>query len=441
MKKCYNNCVTKNSVLTKNHAPVKAAPASRNASAVLKTLIQRGFPAYLHSFSAIDAYLGRSPANETLVLTGADTADLARIFIDIRFPGIDLADAALDADGQTYYFRCVDFDAYSGQAERFLFTSDFFKTGESLCPSFKILAFYRDCRSNHFLDPYTNYPLLRDIKKGLKPELQPKSIFPGAERCRAVMDWALILAKYFPVDDMQISGEKPAAAITGNNIFQNLDKGTSPCIEEQRVLLKELLSGPNPAAGLDFLMCQGFIAEYWPELAVLNDVDHSKEFHPEGNVWKHTLETFRYRKASAGTFDLRLSLGLLLHDIGKAVAEAAGKNRFDGHAELGEQQASRFLRRLGFEPALVSDVCYLVKNHMLPAALPRLPLIRTEDKMLSPLFPVLMELYRCDESSSFKGPDGYYQSSAAYQSFLRNKRNPYRTADGKKHSDKRRSKW
>jgi poly(A) polymerase len=43
-----------------------------------------------------------------------------------------------------------------------------------------------------------------------------------------------------------------------------------------------------------------------------------------------------------------------------------------------------------------------------------------------------MELYRCDESSSFKGLDGYYESSAAYQSYLRNRRNPYRSADGKK---------
>jgi poly(A) polymerase len=69
---------------------------------------------------------------------------------------------------------------------------------------------------------------------------------------------------------------------------------------------------------------------------------------------------------------------------------------------------------------------------MLPAALPRLPLARTGEIMASPLFPTLMELYRCDEASSFKGPDGYYESSAAYQDYLRYRRNPYRSADGKK---------
>jgi poly(A) polymerase len=142
------------------------------------------------------------------------------------------------------------------------------------------------------------------------------------------------------------------------------------------------------------------------------------------------MEALRHRKS--GGFDLRLSLGLLLHDVGKPLSNSAGSRRFDGHAELGERQARRFLERLGFESPLVSDVCYLVRNHMLPAALPRLPLVRTGEIMSSPLFPALLELYRCDESSSFKGLDGYYQSSAAYQAYLKNRRNPYRSADGKK---------
>ncbi|MCL2270008.1 MAG: HD domain-containing protein, partial [Treponema sp.] len=172
---------------------------------------------------------------------------------------------------------------------------------------------------------------------------------------------------------------------------------------------------------------------YWPELAALDNVDHSKEFHPEGNVWKHTMETMRYRKTpgQAG-FDLRLSLGLLLHDVGKPLSEASGRRRFNGHAELGEPLARRFLERLGFEAPLVRDVCYLVRNHMLPAALSRLPLKRTGEIMESFLFPTLLELYRCDESSSFKGLDNYYQNSAAYQSYLKHRRNPYRSANGKK---------
>jgi poly(A) polymerase len=69
---------------------------------------------------------------------------------------------------------------------------------------------------------------------------------------------------------------------------------------------------------------------------------------------------------------------------------------------------------------------------MLPAALKRLPLSKTAEIMASPLFPTLMELYRCDESSSFKGLDRYYENTAAYQAYLKNVKNPYRSKDGKK---------
>jgi poly(A) polymerase len=237
------------------------------------------------------------------------------------------------------------------------------------------------------------------------------------------MDASLLLAKYFAPDS---DAEKKINKIA--DLINSLHADAVPGQEEQRLLLTSLMTSGNPGIGLELLKACGFIGGYWPELSALDEADHSKEFHPEGNVWKHTLETFRYRKSG----DLRLSLGLLLHDAGKPLAVSAGSRRFDGHAELGEALARKFLGRLGFDTTLINDVCFLVRHHMITAALPRLPLFRTSEIMSSDLFPDLLELYRCDESSSFKGLDGYYESSAAYQSFLRNKRNPYRAADGKK---------
>ena len=400
---------------------VYAALSPPNANAVFDALVKKGFPVYLWGFSAIDAYLGRLSAEESLALTGADTADLARIFEELRYPGVCIADAALDEGEGTIYFHCADFE--SGAHSVFFSQTGPFQGGEGWRPSFRFLEFYQDQLTGHFIDPQGNYPLLRQCLKGLRPDLQPEDLNPGIERYRALMDWAIILARYFPLEEVQFRKA---------DLFRELSEGPQPCIEELRLLLSELLVSPNPASGLAFLKKNHFIDQFFPELAVLDDVDQSKEFHPEGNAWKHTLETFRYRKASGRTYDLRLSLGLLLHDIGKSLAETNGSRRFDGHAELGERQARRFLERLGFNTSLIGDVCYLVKNHMFPAALPRLPLIRSEERMASPLFPTLLELYRCDESSSFKGPDGYYESSAAYQSYLRYRRNPYRSADGKK---------
>jgi poly(A) polymerase len=428
-----------------------------NNTGVCETLAAHGYAVNICGFSAIDRYLGWDSLPFVLIETGADLSDLARHFEGIRFPGASLADGAVEQNGRCYFFRCLDPEDVPR-------------------PSYKFLGFNQDWKTRRFRDPWGFYPLLRQIRDGdaampygialpnAAPPVKPRenssnSIFnrgltldlpppwwEGLDRTagywRAAMDGALILARYSLNEDPRYGEINQIVAL----ILQ-LPKGPPPGGEEQRTLLMGLLSSPHPGFGLELLKASGFIGELWPELALLDDVDHSKEFHPEGNVWKHTIETFRYRKTAVNSrttatqrvaaipkmaFDFRLSLALLLHDVGKPISASSGSHRFEGHAEIGARQARKFLERLGFERPLIEDIYYLVKNHMLPAALPRLPLIRTQEIMESPLFPTLMELYRCDESSSFKGLDGYYESSAAYQTYLRNRRNPYRSADGKK---------
>jgi poly(A) polymerase len=123
--------------------------------------------------------------------------------------------------------------------------------------------------------------------------------------------------------------------------------------------------------------------------------------------------------------DLILSLGLLLHDMGKPDAEGAGEKRFDGHSEIGARLASRFLRRLGFSEQTVADVEYLVRFHMMPAALRSLPPFRTDPILSSPLFPQLLEVYRADCSSSYMDEETYYEACRFYRAWLRNRGNPY----------------
>jgi poly(A) polymerase len=387
--------------------------------AIFAPLISAGYPVRLHSFSALDSYMGLAPLPFTLAETGADIPVLARLLEGLRFPGVDIADGAVDVAGQSWYFRCVDPD-------------------DARPPSYALLSLSQDWTTTRFRDPLDTYPLLRELRDGCREKTPASSVEapagpwwtglnPGAGHYQALMDAALILARY---DDHRDS--VPAEILRS---LANLSEDLPPKPEAQRLLLTGLLVSPRPDWGLELLKAAGFIREFWPELAILDDVDHSKEYHPEGNVWKHTLETFRYRKTTShnsAAYDLRLSLGLLLHDVGKPLSASSGSHRFNGHAEVGARAARKFLERLEFDLPLIADIYYLVKNHMLPAALPRLPLVRTREILESPLDPTRMELYRCDESSSFKGLDGYYESSAAYQSYLRNRRNPYRFADGKK---------
>jgi len=382
---------------------------------ICSSLCTGGYSVKFRGFSAIDKYLGLSALPFTWAETSADIATLARFIENLRFPGVDIADAAADTPEGTCYFHCLDSD-----------------DGEKPGFSFPLLSFGYDWQTRRFHDPLGVYPLLRELKSGKSdmPE-NPQTAPPHTiDRYRLVMDASLLLARYDLPAFTQIPSLSPHDPLPGPEL--------------QRAFLVCLLVSPRPDRALELLKRSGFLEALWPELACLDDVDHSKEFHPEGNVWNHTLETFRHRKtASGGTFDLRLSLGLLLHDAGKPASASFGNHRFDGHAELGAKAATRFLERLEFEPSLIRDIFFLVRNHMLPAALKRLPLTRTAEIMASPLFPTLMELYRCDESSSFKGLDGYYENSAAYQAYLRNLKNPYRSADGKKMGkrERRRQSW
>ena len=139
------------------------------------------------------------------------------------------------------------------------------------------------------------------------------------------------------------------------------------------------------------------------------------------------METLKYRKKT----DLTLSLALLLHDIGKPVAKKTADKPFHEHSELGARIGRKFLARLGFSKEMQKDICFLIRYHMIPGALKKLPLFRTEKLMDSPLFPNLLELYRADISSSFNGPESYYDACRIYKSYLKSKNNPYKTVKGR----------
>jgi len=378
---------------------MKSSGPGSEIEELCSSLAAAGYTVKFSGYSALDLYF-RLPSLPFLwIETNADIAVLARYIDNMRFPGVDIADAAVETSGSTCYFRCLE-------------------SGERSKTCFPILSLTYDWLTKRFQDPLGIYPLLRELRDHkLETVHNLNLVQPRIENHRIAMEAALLLARY------GFSAEAFAAATA-----QEL-----PRPEAQRAFLSCLMLSARPEEGLELLKKSDFLKEFWPELAYLNEVDHSKEFHPEGNVWNHTLETFRYRKpAASGAFDLRLSLALLLHDTGKPISASFGNHRFDGHAELGALAAARFMERLEFEPSLIQDIYYLVRNHMLPAALKRLPLVKTKEIMASPLFPTLLELYRCDESSSFKGLNDFYENTAAYQAYLKNIKNPYRSKDGKK---------
>ena len=351
----------------------------------LAALVDRALPFWETSFSALDAYHGIEGAPVRFVALGADLVELAKALEGLEYRGLPWADASLESGGLTFHFRCVDGNFHSEE-------------GPS---SFAPLDLFRVPDTRRFLDPRGVYESLREGR-----------IEPRRDDGAQLFEAAAMLSRY----DYQLpEGYLPAPP----------REMSAPA---QRDLLSLVLTSDHPERGLELLRVSGFIERFWPELAALPGTSQSKEHHPEGDAWDHTLETFRHRKLP----ELSLSLALLLHDAGKPDAASVEGRRFARHAEIGAGIASRFLSRLGFDRATIETVAYLIRWHMLPAALPRLPIQTAREALEDFRFPMLLELYRCDELSTFRGPDGYYEACAAYREWRRNLRNPYRDEEGRK---------
>jgi poly(A) polymerase len=341
------------------------------------TLARSGLPFREYGLTALDSYRGRLPSRRVdFYLVEGSIVDLAKIFEHLEFPALPYADAAI-LSGQ------------DGEA-RFLCTENIRAKGIG---SLRLSDFRRNPADGHFQDPGDAYPLLKEGK------FSPEARIPE----NALFETALFLSRLAP-------------SPPGETCMPEPPREASRLM--QRDLLTHILQGPNSAAALDFLARCGFVERWWPELHALHLVDHAKDCHPEGGGWSHTMEALGHRK----TLDLTISLAILLHDIGKPLSVSSEGRRFDRHAELGTKVAARFLRNLGFEEKIVEDVSYMVRWHMLPAALPRIPLSSVDEIVYDRRFPDLLELFRCDEFSSFKGPDAYYASCAAYRTIMKRKK-------------------
>ena len=141
---------------------------------------------------------------------------------------------------------------------------------------------------------------------------------------------------------------------------------------------KLLLQGVEISKGLDFLRDAGW-ARYYPELAALIGCEQDPEWHPEGDVWNHTLcclDAYAKARDNAGRNpeeDIVVGLAVLCHDFGKPSCTAYDpvkkRIRSLGHDEAGVEPTLAFLKRLTNEERLLREVPPLVRLHMRPFAM------------------------------------------------------------------------
>ncbi len=132
--------------------------------------------------------------------------------------------------------------------------------------------------------------------------------------------------------------------------------------ERVRDELTKMLTEGSARRAFELLDETGLLAEVLPEVARMKGVEQPPQFHPEGDVWTHTLLLLEQLEAGC---PLTLAWGGLLHDVGKPPTfMRADRIRFNGHVDVGAAMSAEICRRFRFSNDETRQIIALVENHM-----------------------------------------------------------------------------
>lgn len=135
--------------------------------------------------------------------------------------------------------------------------------------------------------------------------------------------------------------------------------------------LLRILETPRSARGLEWMDDLGLLVHILPELSNCHNVPQPEEYHPEGDVFVHTMEAMRV--ADGFIRDSIVKLAIALHDIGKPIALERNEGRnMGGHCAVGARMAKDIGNRLRLNRQQVQRLDFLVRHHMRIADFPRM---------------------------------------------------------------------
>ena len=165
--------------------------------------------------------------------------------------------------------------------------------------------------------------------------------------------------------------------------------------ERVRDELTRMLTEGRARRAFELLDETALLPEVLPEVARMKGVDQPPQYHPEGDVWVHTLGLLAQLEPGCSP---TLAWGALLHDVGKppTFRRAPDRIRFDGHVEVGIAIAAEILRRFRFSNDETRQILALVDNHMRFADTERMKSSTLKRFFRLPQFDEHLALHRMD---------------------------------------------
>jgi poly(A) polymerase len=179
--------------------------------------------------------------------------------------------------------------------------------------------------------------------------------------------------------------------------------------ERIREELTRLLTEGAARQAFELLDALDLLPQILPEISAMKNVPQPPQYHPEGDVWIHTLLMLQDLSARSSA---TLAWGTLLHDVGKPptfrpASETGDRIRFDGHVDIGVSMAGDICRRLRFSNDDTDQIKALVANHMKFKDVAQMRPATLKRFVRLPHFSEHLELHRLDCLSSHRNLEAY----------------------------------
>jgi poly(A) polymerase len=382
-----------------------------SSRSIVQTLRQRGFLAYLVGGCVRDLLLGREPKDYD-VATSATPQQVMSIFpetyaVGAQF-GVVLVPAPASAiEGHAASNASLDNSSKSDVVEVATFRSDIgYSDGRhpdevrfSSNPEDDVAR--RDFTINGMLlDPITGEVL--DFVGGRK-DLEAGIIRAIGDPDRRFAEDKLRMLRAVRFAARFEYAIEPATFAAMQTLAAEIQVVSRERVRDE--LTRMLTEGQGRRAFL-LLDASGLLKPILPEIAAMKGVQQPAEYHPEGDVFVHTLLLLENLPQPC---PLTLAWGALLHDVGKPATfrVAPDRIRFDNHVEVGVKIAEDICRRMRFSNDETEQILALVDNHMRFGHVSRMKESTLKRFLRLPLFDEHMALHRADSLASHRNLSTY----------------------------------
>jgi len=196
-------------------------------------------------------------------------------------------------------------------------------------------------------------------------------------------------------------------ASTWDALVAHVPTITEISVERIREELVRIFLSEERVRGWDLLDTSGLMRVVLPELEAMKGCEQPPQFHPEGDVFKHTRIMLGLLPKEAS---LPLVFSVLFHDIGKpptSSVDEKGRIRFNGHDRVGAEMTEAIMQRLRFSRAEIDATVEAVRQHMVFKDVPNMRVAKLKRFMARPTFGDELELHRVDCQSSHGMMDNY----------------------------------